>query len=105
MREHQARDLGRAICVLHQRVQQTSATLSGFDDRCASLGSMRTLLALQSVATSGFLKRMLGASTLPRWLWLNLSVEDVHIRQSVLSGEYRMKVTAFGEESLKANAG
>ena len=105
MKEHQARDLGRAICVLHQRVQQTSATLSGFDDRCASQGSMRILLARQSVATSGFLKRRLGASTLPRWLWLNLSVEDVHIRQSVLSGEYRMRCTASGEESLKANAG
>ena len=105
MKEHQARDLGRAICVQPLRVRQISAKLSGFDDRCASLGSMRTLLALQSVATSGFLKRRLGASTLPRWLWLNLSVEDVHIRQSVLSGEYRMRRTAFGEASLKVNAG
>jgi hypothetical protein len=66
---------------------------------------MRTLLALQSVETSGFLKRKLEVLTLPRWLWLNQSVEDVHIRQSVLSGEYRMRCTASGEESLKANAG
>jgi hypothetical protein len=31
VKEHQHEDLGRAICVLHQRVQQTSATPSGFD--------------------------------------------------------------------------
>ena len=91
--------------MLHQRVQQTSAKLSGFDDRCASLGSMRILLARQSVATSGFLKRRPEVLTQPRWLWLNQFVEDVHIKQSVLSGVYKMKVTAFGEALLKVNAG
>jgi hypothetical protein len=57
------------------------------------------------VATSGFLKRSLEVPIVPKWLWLNLFVEDAHIKQSVLSGEYRMKVTAFGEASLKVNAG
>ena len=89
-------NLGRVICALHQRVQQTSAKLSGFDDRCASLGSMRTLLALQSVATSGFLKMRLQVATQLKLLLPNLSVEDVHIRQSVLSGEYRKKTLAYG---------
>ena len=93
------------ICVLHQRVRQTSAKLSGSDDRCASQGSMRILLALQSVATSGFLKRKLEVLTVPRWLWLNQFVEGVPIKQSVLSGEYRMKVTVSGVALLKVNAG
>jgi hypothetical protein len=66
---------------------------------------MRILLALQSVATSGFLKRKLEVLIVPRWLWLNQFVEGVHIKQSVLSGEYRMKVTASGEALLKVNAG
>lgn len=91
--------------MLHQRVQQISAKLSGFDDRCASLDSMRIQLARQSVATSGFLKRRLEVLTQPRWLWLNQFVEGVHIKQSVLSGVYKMKVTAFGEALLKVNAG
>ena len=89
-------NLGRVICVLRQRVQQTSAKLSGFDDRCASQGSMRTLLALQSVVTSGFLKMKLQITTQLKLLWPDLSVEDVHIRQSVLSGEYRRKTLAYG---------
>jgi hypothetical protein len=57
------------------------------------------------VVTSGFLKRKLEVPIAPKWLWLNQFVEGVHIKQSVLSGEYRMKVTAFGEASLKVNAG
>jgi hypothetical protein len=57
------------------------------------------------VVTFGFLKRKLEVPIAPKWLWLNQFVEDVHIKQSVLSGEYRMKVTAFGEASLKVNAG
>jgi hypothetical protein len=66
---------------------------------------MRILLARQSVATSGFLKRKLEVLIVPRWLWLNQFVEGVHIKQSVLSGEYRMKVTASGVALLKVNAG
>jgi hypothetical protein len=57
------------------------------------------------VEISGFLKRNPEVPIVPKWLWLNLFVEDAHIRQSVLSGEYRMKVTAFGEASLRVNAG
>jgi hypothetical protein len=57
------------------------------------------------VVTSGFLKRKLEVPIVPKWLWLNQFVEGVHIKQSVLSGEYRMKVTVSGEESLKVNAG
>lgn len=91
--------------MLHQRVQQTSATLSGSDDRCASQGSMRILLARQSVATSGFLKRHLEVLTVPRWLWLNQFVEGVHIKQSVLNGEYKMRYTVSGVALLKVNAG
>jgi hypothetical protein len=82
--------------VLHQRVQQTSAKLSGFDDRCASLGSMRTLLALQSVATFGFLKMMPQVVTQLKLLLPNPSVEGVLTRQSVLSGEYRMRTLVYG---------
>jgi hypothetical protein len=57
---------------------------------------MRTLLALQSVATFGFLKMMLQVATRLKLLLPNLSVEDVHIRASVLSGEYRMKPLVYG---------
>jgi hypothetical protein len=57
---------------------------------------MRTLLALQSVATSGFLKMMLQVATRLKLLLPNLSVEDVHTKQSVLSGEYRMKTLVYG---------
>ena len=91
--------------MLHQRVQQISAKLSGFDDRCASLGSMRIQLARQSVATSGFLKRRPEVLTQPRWLWLNQFVEGVHIKQSVLSGVYKMRCTVSGVALLKVHAG
>jgi hypothetical protein len=57
---------------------------------------MRTLLALQSVVTSGFLKMKLQITTQLKLLWPDLSVEDVHIKQSVLSGGYRRKTLAYG---------
>jgi hypothetical protein len=57
---------------------------------------MRTLLALQSVATSGFLKMMLQVATRLKLLLPNQSVEGVLTRASVLSGEYRMKRLVYG---------